>query len=186
MKWQMITNSEISGMTLPQRFFEYAIAYLNAASAMCSSMVEDQAMRTWPNANVVLLLAAHSTELFLKGAIFSRDPLAKIEHHFLDSLGTEYTRLFPEPQFKWEIPFRTDWGSLSETEIQVMRKTLPTPSMQYRYPVSKGGKEWDGVHGFEAGSFMNVLEQVDQDFQRIMAHIAQPSVPADAFGAAEQ
>jgi hypothetical protein len=182
----MITDSEMAGMTLPQRFFEYAIAYRNAASAMCSSMVKDQAMRTWPNANVVLLLAAHSTELFLKGAIFSRDPLATTEHHFLDSLGTEYNRLFPEPQFNWKIPFRTDWRGFSEAELEVLRKTSPVPSMLYRYPVSKGRKEWNGAFGFEAGSFMEVLEQVDQDFQRIMAHIAQPSVPTDAFGAAEQ
>lgn len=180
MNWQMITDSEMSNLTVPQRFFEYAIAYRNAASAMCNSMVETQSLRTWPNANVVLLLAAHSTELFLKGAILARDPSAKVEHHFLDSLGTEYKRLFSESQFDWEIPFRTEWGDLSEAEIQAARKTSPVPSMLYRYPVSKGGKEWNGAFGFEAGSFMEVLDQVDRDFQRIMGHIAQPSVPADA------
>ena len=113
----MITDSEMSNLTVPQRFFEYAIAYRNAASAMCTSMVETQSLRTWPNANVVLLMAAHSIELFLKGVILSRDPLAKIEHHFLDSLGTEYKRLFLESQFDWEIPFGTERGDLSEPEI---------------------------------------------------------------------
>lgn len=180
MNWHMITDSEMSNLTVPQRFFEYAIAYRNAAEAMCSSMVEDRKLRTWPNANVVLLLAAHSIELFLKGAILSRDPLAKIEHHFLDALGTEYKRLFPESQFRWEIPFRAEWGDLSEAEIQAVRKTSPVPSMLYRFPVSKGGKEWNGAFGFEASSFVEVLDQVDRDFQRIMAHIAQPAVPTDA------
>lgn len=180
MNWHMITDSEFSNLTVPQRFFEYAIAYRNAASALCATMAEDKKLRTWPNANVVLMLAAHSTELFLKGAILTREPLANIEHHFLDALGVEYKRLFFESHFDWEIPFRTEWGDLSEAEIQTMRKTAPVPSMLYRYPVSKGGKEWNSAFGFEAHSFTGILDQLESDFQRIMAHIAQPSVPAAA------
>lgn len=172
----MITDSELLNLTVPQRFFEYAIAYRNAASALCSSMADERKLRTWPNANVVLLLAAHSTELFLKGAILSRDPSAKIEHHYLDTLDGEYKRLYTDPHFNWEIPFRTEWGDLSEAEIQAVRKTSPVPSMLYRYPVAKGGLEWNGAFGFEAHSFVEILDQLERDFRRIMAHIAQSSV----------
>lgn len=179
MNRQAITDSELSNLTVPQRFFEYAVAYRNAALAMCNLMVNDPALRTWPNANVVLLLAAHSTELFLKGAILSRNPTAKIEHHRLDKLATEYKYLFPESLFEWKIPFRAESDHLSDTEIQTVLETLPIPSMLYRYPVSKGGKEWNGVFAFEASSFVAVLEQVDQDFQRIMANIDQSTFPTD-------
>jgi hypothetical protein len=120
-----------------------------------------------------MLLAAHATELFLKGAILSREPTALIEHHFLDDLNVEYKKRFLEPSFEWDIPFKTEWGDLTEIEIRTLKKATPVPSMLYRYPVAKGGKEWNGAFGFEPNSFVEVLDQLARDFQRIMAQIAQ-------------
>lgn len=171
MNWNMITDSDLAHMSVPERFFEYAKAYRNAASTLCATMTSEKAMCTWPNANVVMLLAVHATELFLKGAILSREPTAKIEHHLLDDLNADHKTRFSEPSFEWEIPFKTEWGNLSETDIQRLKKTIPVPSMLYRYPVAKGGNEWNGAFGFEPNSFVNVLNQLENDFQRIMAQI---------------
>ncbi len=169
----MVADSELAHLSVPERFFEYAKAYRNAASALCASMISDRLMCTWPNANVVMLLAAHATELFLKGAIFSRDPTALVEHHFLDDLNTEYKKRFLEPSFEWDIPFKTEWGNLTEAEILAIKKTIPVPSMLYRYPIAKGGKEWSGAFSFEPNLFASTLDQLGLDFQRIMARIAQ-------------
>jgi len=171
MNWNMVTDSELAHLSVPERFFEYAKAYRNAASALCASMASEKTMCTWPNANVVMLLAAHATELFLKGAIFARDPTASVEHHFLDDLNVEYKKRFSEPAFEWDIPFKTEWGNLTEVEVRVFKKN-PPPSMLYRYPVAKGGKEWNGAFGFEPNSFVSTLDQLGRDFQRIMAHIS--------------
>lgn len=174
MNWNMITDSELAHLSLPERFFEYAKSYRNAASSLCATMASEKAMCTWPNANVVMLLAAHATELFLKGAILSRESTALIEHHVLDDLNVEYKRLFREPSFEWDIPFKTEWGDLTGIEIRTLKKATPVvPSMLYRYPVAKGRKEWNGAFSFEPNSFVEVLDQLACDFQRIMAQIAQ-------------
>lgn len=168
----MVTDSELAHLSVPERFFEYAKAYRNAASALCAAMSSDSASCTWPNATVVMLLAAHAAELFIKGAILSRAPTASIEHHHLDALNAEYKKHFPETSFEWDIPFKTEWGSLTEAEIQILKKTVPVPSMLYRYPVAKGGKEWNGAFGFEPHSFVEVLDRLGNDFERIRAQIA--------------
>lgn len=168
----MVTDSEIIHLALPQRFFEYAQAYRNAASALCLTMTSEDASRTWPNATVVMLLAAHATELFIKGAILARDPNATIEHHRIDDLSVEYMKRFPEPSFEWDIPFKTEYPGMAEAEIEALKRTIPIPSILYRYPVAKGGKEWSGAFGFEPHSFFEVLEQVKHDFERIKAQIA--------------
>ena len=172
MNWHMVTDSEIIHLSLPQRFFEYAQAYRNAASVLCLTMTLEDASCTWPNATVVMLLAAHATELFLKGAVLARNPAAMIEHHHIDDLSVEYRKRFPETSFEWDIPFKTNWSDMAEDEIEALKKKVPIPSILYRYPVAKGGKEWSGAFGFEPNSFAEVLEQLKHDFERIKAQIA--------------
>jgi len=171
MNWYMVTDSEILHLAVPQRFFEYAHAYRNAAYALCAKMTSEDVSNTWPNATVVLLLAAHATELFIKGAILCRAPAATMEHHRIDDLSAEYRKLYPEPFFEWDIPFRTEYLGIAETEIEALKKTTPVPSILYRYPVAKGCKEWNGVFGFEPHSFLKLLDQVKHDFDRIKTQI---------------
>lgn len=168
----MITDSEILHLGVPQRFFEYAHAYQNAATALCIKMTKENASCTWPNAAVVLLLAAHATELFIKGAVLCRDPNATVEHHRINDLSAEYKKHYPEPSFEWDIPFKAEYPDITETEIKALEKATPVPSILYRYPVAKGGKEWSGAYGFEPHSFLQILEQVKHDFERIKLQIA--------------
>lgn len=156
----MVIDSEIHHLAVPQRFFAYAHAYRNAAHALCVEMTSEDASHTWPNAAVVLLLAAHATELFIKGAILCRDSTAAIEYHRIDILSAEYRKLYPEPSFEWDIPFRTEYLGFAVAEIEALKKATPVPSILYRYPVAKGGKEWMGAFAFQPSSFLEVLEQV--------------------------
>lgn len=171
MNWRMVTNSEIHHLTVPQRFFEYAHAYRNAASALCLKMTSENSSCTWPNSAVVLLLAAHSTELFIKGAILCHDPTEIIENHYIDDLSAKYRKHYPEPLFEWDIPFKTEYFGIAETEIEALKKMNP-PSILYRYPVARGCKEWNGAFGFEPHSFLELLEQVKCDFERIQGIIS--------------
>lgn len=173
MNWHMVTDSEVLHLAVHERFFEYAQAYRSAASALCLKMTSEDASCTWPNAVVVLMLAAHATELFIKGAILCRDPTAIVEHHHIDDLSSEYRKRFPESLFEWDIPFKTEYPDIAEAEIEALKKAAPVPSILYRYPVTKGGKEWKGAFGFEPHSFLELLEQVKCDFDRIKAQIAQ-------------
>lgn len=163
----MIGNWEIAHVGEPQRFALYARAYLDAASVLCEQMIDHAAQRTWPNATVVLMLSAHSVELFLKGAILSRDVNAKVSDHRIDLLSSKYEALYLEPDLKFDVPFRTEYPSISEEEIQALKKTEPVPSILFRYPVRKPGVEWQSVHAFEADSFLRILFNMRNAYERI-------------------
>ena len=122
MNWHMITASEIQHLSVPERFFEYAHAYRNAANALCVEMTTGGNSCTWPNGAVVLLLAAHATELFIKGAILFRKPGMDMEHHRIDELSDEYKKHYPESSFEWDIPFKTKYLGIAESEIEVLKK----------------------------------------------------------------
>ena len=163
----LIGNWEIAHVSEPQRFVLYAHAYLNSALLSCQQMVTYDTQRTWPNATVILMLSAHSVELFLKGAILSRDNCAKVGDHRIDLLIEKYSELYAEHGFEFDVPFRTEYPSISEEEIQALKKTEPVPSILFRYPVRKSGVEWQGVHGFEADGFLRILSNLQSAYERI-------------------
>jgi hypothetical protein len=163
----MIGNWEIAHVSEPQRFVLYAHAYLNSAVLSCEQMAAHDAQRTWPNATVILMLSAHSVELFLKGAILSRDNDAKVGDHRIDLLTDKYRELYAEPGFEFDVPFRTEYPSISKEEIQALKMTEPVPSILFRYPVRKPGVEWQGVHAFEADGFLRILSNLRSAYERI-------------------
>lgn len=167
----MIVDSEIRHLPVPERHFAYACAYRNAADAFCKQVADDHELCIWPNAAVVLLLAAHAVELFLKGAIYLRDPATEIEHHCIDGLIEEYLKHYPEPSFAWDIPFKTEYLGFTESEIQAIKKKAPVPSILYRYPFDKGGKEWNTIIGFDPNAFLLILDRMKSDFSRIESQL---------------
>jgi hypothetical protein len=108
-------------------------------------MTSEDATCNWPNASVGLLKAANAPELFIKGAILCREPSVSNEHHLINDLISEYKRLFPDSSFKWNIPFWTEYLGIDETESEALTKSVPIPSLLYRYPVAKGDKKLDGA-----------------------------------------
>ena len=164
---KFIGNWQISHVGEPQRFVLYAKAYLSSSPALCREMVENEGKRSWPNASVVLLLAAHSVELFLKGAIISRDAGAKVDHHRIPKLVERYEALFSEPEYEIDVPFRTEYPDVSEEEVEALKKREPVPSIMFRYPVARPGLEWMGLHALDPATFMDVLTSLEQTYARI-------------------
>ena len=114
-------------------------------------------------------------------------------YHGIDDLSAEYELQFPEPQFKWEIPFtsgfseaeRQAWMTdlqpcLADVELKELRLATPAPSTLYRYPTDNGGKMWHGLYGFEPQSFLLLLSQVESDFDRIKSHLDLDTSPHSA------
>ena len=163
----MIGNWEIAHFSESRKFVLYAHAYLNSAVLSCEQMAAHDAQRTWPNATVILMLSTHSVELFLKGAILSRDNDAKVGNHRIDLLTEKYRALYVEPGFEFDVPFRTEYPSISEEEIQALKTTEPVPSILFRYPVRKPGVEWQGVLAFEAEGFLRILSNLQSAYERI-------------------
>lgn len=138
----MITDAEIRSLSVPERLFAYADAYLRAAVTLCHCMTVEPKSAKWSNATVVLMLASHAVELFLKGAILTRAPSFDVwnrGHNLLD-LAADYQSYFSELSFEWNIPFQAEFpDGLGEAEINTLKKRISPPGILYRYPVQKRG-----------------------------------------------
>ena len=144
MSWHMVTDSEIQHLTVPEKLFAYAESYLRAATALCEQLVAGNAPCTWADGAVVLMLSAHATELFLKGLLLRRVPEQQVWNrgHDIEGLTAD--------EIATLSPFRD-----------------APPSILYRYPVGKMGKDWNGFYGFEPNSFLPVLRELKHDFTRL-------------------
>lgn len=167
----MIVDSEILDLTPPERFFAFARAYQSAAAVLCQQMASDPEASNWPNASVVLFLAGHALELFLKGVIYHRDPSADLRHHRIDALVEEYSRYYPDESFTCSIPFTREYLGFAAAEIHAMQETAFIPSIHYRYPVDRIGEERKSVQGFVPLKFLETLERMQNDFDRIQSAV---------------
>ena len=163
----MIGNWQMPPMSVPQRFTAYACAYLHAATGMCEDMDGNPDQYKFPDASVVLLLAAHSVELFLKGAILRLNESFDIITHCLDKLHREYDRLYPDPRFRWEIPFGTEYAGIPYHEALALAKNEVPPSIRFRYPTNGARMAWSEIHGFTPRLFLHTLNQLKADYVRI-------------------
>lgn len=167
----MIGNWQMSNLSEPRKYIEFSEAYLQASTETCRSMLSNQTLMTWPNACVSLMLAAHSVELFLKGAILSKDPGRVKSNHKLDDFYEIYKSLFPDVSFSFEMPFRTEFIGVTEQENETLKKDQPEPSIYFRYPVKKPGTEWNRLHGADPAEFLTVLESLKTAYQRITVQL---------------
>jgi hypothetical protein len=158
---------KIADLPEHKRYVLYAQAYLDASRTLTLRMREVPEEHNWPNASVALMLAAHATELFLKGAILSRDPASVHKAHRLDQLAAAYFKTFPEPEFYFDMPFQGEYPGFTEEEIFELKKDEPVPSILFRYPTPSTGREWNGIQAFEAQSFLEGLVGIREAFLRI-------------------
>lgn len=159
---KMTVDSELIGLSIPQKFMAYAVAYLDAATTLNANILNGASPNNWSNSSVILHLATHAVELFLKSAIYSVDPKANIVHHNLERLYAEFLKQYAGEEYAFEMPFIAESIELTEDEIQSLR--TPTQSVRYRYPTRNGVANWDGVHGFKADFFEFTLQQLATDF----------------------
>lgn len=168
----MVTDSEIRQLAVPDKMFAYASSYLRGATALCDELALAPKC-TWADGAVVLMMSAHSTELFLKGMLLKRAPEQQVwsRGHDIEGLTADYRSHFPEPEFSWEVPFKTAYPegmTAEEIAALVVRRDAP-PSILFRYPVGKDGHDWKGLYGFEPNSFLPVLRNLANDFARVRA-----------------
>lgn len=168
----MVTDAEIRQLAVPEKMFAYASSYLRGATALCDELAY-AAKCTWADGAVVLMMSAHSTELFLKGVLLKRVPEQQVwsRNHDIEGLAADYRSHFPETAFSWEVPFRTEYpeGVTPEDVAALATRRDAPPSILFRYPVGRDGHEWRGLYAFEPNSFLPVLRNLANDFARVRA-----------------
>lgn len=175
----MVGSWELENLTQSEQFFAFARAYMQASARLSSCFDEVRASDSYPHGCVILFLAVHSVELFLKGAILAREPSYNSNHHVIDKLKVKYYELYTSPEFQWNIPFITEFLGFDST-----RSTPPKPSPSdqvFRYPTDKK-TAWPGVSAYAPQAFQLQIGDMQADMLRIEQVIVATNKQASACG----
>jgi hypothetical protein len=162
----MTNTSETS-----QTFFALAKAYLLAAESLNNRARVAELNDHNAVGSAVMFNARLAVELFLKGAIVLRDPSAKIIGHALEIHRNEYRRLFPEEEYRWNVPFTIQFiGGTDEERAEAQAKNLKERPLDqiFRYPVDNKGQAWDTLQNFSPNQFAEPLQKIAADLTRLM------------------
>lgn len=176
----MITNNELQQLDHPSLFKELSFANIECANKLARQMTYKRGAlpQTIHHANVILSLIYHGVELFLKFAIAKQENNVP-GHHYLRELSEIYERIYPDKDFRFEVPFIPEYMGFSEEELAVSlndeKKRKNEGEQIYRYHTDKTGKPWDEILGFEPKAVLKLCESLRKNFNRIEKKITQRS-----------
>lgn len=128
-------------------------------------MVSGEWQGSFNRGEVILWLAFHATELFLKGCIIRLDPSANPGGHTLNALLDKLLKL--KSSISFELPFSAD-ALPSTPEGEAWAKEQNAKAHQnLRYPADTSGKPWPGVKGFCPESFSATLAKLRAQMESI-------------------
>ncbi len=151
-----------------EQYFTMSLAYLELGKVAASV---DQ---TWDNyQQAVAYQMLHASELFLKFAILNKTNQDTIREHSINKLLNRYEELYPEPDYKIDLPFdfRENTGKSKEERARIqehMEQFNPKFMDQHlRYPSSHdtGGYTFF----FEASYFEQIKEKFEEVGRKILA-----------------
>jgi hypothetical protein len=179
MNWHMVHFSEIESLRASEQFLAFSEAYLDSAARLCALLAASPAESTYPRGAVVLSLAFHGIELFMKAAILEKSPSEQFNGHAghdLDHLDKMYVNLYRGKKYAFDSPFRAEETHIvnlnprivEERKDLILKHKRATPMDQlHRYPRGSKGKPLEGIYAFEANSFAADLTKAQQDIARL-------------------
>lgn len=166
----MIGSWEMDRLCESRQLFEFSRAYLKSSISLCPRIQRLRRMPRYPEATVLLFLARHAVELFLKGAIIARSPNAKLDHD-LERLKSMYDKLYTEQMFSWVLPFTTEYPGMTSAQILVAKKHIPPGEQVYRYPIDRAGAKWNGIFALEPLTFQRDMRAIGKEMARLAQRI---------------
>lgn len=170
MRNRMVGSWQIDNLPIPFQFMAFADAYLDSASRLCKVLSRSTRKRSYPRVAVVLFLAYHAVELFLKSAILHKYPKEGL-HHNVEQLHNRYRALYSGKRYEFDVPFMTEYLGSEPSQIAEKKRLIPTQDKINRYPSNKKGEAWHGCFGFEPDSFQSLIAQLQDDFARLKSEI---------------
>ncbi|MBR8296920.1 hypothetical protein KDW63_22275 [Burkholderia cenocepacia] len=155
-------SDEIADMQAWERSFWLARAYMEASLCLCQSMLDGGFSSQYSSSRVVLHLARHGVELFLKGAlgVFSKDGVPAT--HDLSHLYSKYKTTYPDPIFDIDVPARFLLSAnfdLFQDELRAFHATL---DQRHRYATDRQGKTFATKEEFDPAEILNELQSLDR------------------------
>ena len=78
-----------------------------------------------------------------------------------------YDKLYPRKEYRFEIPFRTEYLGFEPERIKQLKKHELPQDQVHKYPTDKSGKKWDGTFAFEPRELLKIIEKLRDDFKTI-------------------
>ena len=147
----------------PAKFYEQAIAFLNAAKVLCQDAGTKGAAGgdiTWSQGSVCYYCVHIATELFLKACIWAHSGQIP-KTHDLQKLLSAYTEALPEPEFQFQLPLA--WQQVSSSFERMLDRA---PDQLYRYGVGNDGKGSALTHQFSPDTVFNRVTHLERVWPR--------------------
>lgn len=164
--WNLLLSDQLSGKSVPEQYAAYAVAYLDSAERLCALLSRSFRKASYERGTVVLYLAMHAVELFLKGAVLRKAPNEKFGHD-VQHIYNRYKALYPGKKYHFDLSFTRNYQGVSRSEALNAKKLFPPIDQLFRYPQDKSNKPWPGLYAFEANSFVAELRELGENFKRI-------------------
>jgi len=166
-----IDSSSFEELSISEKFYEQAIAFLHASKELSVKAGEDGQTGksiSWPQGSVCYYCINIATELFLKACI-TRSSVVAPPTHDLKKLLQQYQDILPDPEFQFQIPIQ--WKiSTSEIENSFGGKLFTSidknPDQLYRYGAGKNGKGSGLTHRFIPDIVFNRVKHLNKVWQR--------------------
>jgi hypothetical protein len=153
----MIGNWEIQELEAANLDRELALASLDASVCLCVSMSCGSLPATFHHAKVIMSLAYHGVELFLKYGIRKHNEDPTRLGHDLRRLRDHYECMNPAPCRHFEVPFLPVYLGFTEDELKQRFQDEKPLDQHLRYHLDRGGKPWPEVHGFDPDQYISEL-----------------------------
>ena len=160
----MIGSWEIEHLDNPALFHDLAVAYLDTCIVATRAMVYGPFFPRFSHSRVVLSMAYHATELFLKGAILRATGEKKVGGHVLKELYAKYEKIFMDEEFHFDVPFSSVYMGFTQEQRAELEKDEPPKDQMYRYHTDLEGEKWESDQGFTPESFLETLNALRKTF----------------------
>jgi len=152
-------STELNGLPAWDRSLWLSRAFLEASQHLCASMVSGEFSSQYSSSRVVLHLARHGIELFLKSAIELAGQHPEKLGHNLSSLCEQYWRLYPDQTFYFTIPPRY-LVNPSKDLFSESDKLHATLDQRHRYAADKAGQSFAEPEIFDPYAVLAELEDL--------------------------
>jgi len=163
----MIHSAAFQRLPLEDQYFSLARGYLEGSRVLCESMLNDDYASQYSHTRVILHLCRHAVELFLKGAITRATKSQPPQTHHLANLVTEYERVLPGAEFRFDIPFGIESPGTPDFFDDLVDSLHKTLDQRYRYPTDRNGKPFSEPAGLIPAMFMSDLNALSKAFLQV-------------------
>ena len=158
-------SQEFKDMPNWDRSFWLSRAFIEASRCLCTSMLADDFSSQYSSSRVILHLARHGIELFLKAAIWASADQPTRPNHNLEELFLEYRRIYPDSSFLFEIPSRFKVDLNMDLFPETMKLFHSTLDQRHRYPAGRDGEDFATPEIFDPEVVLKEILALDKSLK---------------------